>query len=63
MGQTPHSYGTLTGLTEPWAIMKVQSTGLSGAIMVVAVVAPVTEYYGGQIIVLSTPYILPTVHG
>ena len=45
--QTPYGYGTFESLTKPWPIMKPYASGLSGAVTVLAVVAPVTEYYRG----------------
>ena len=49
---TPHSYGAFTGLTKSWPIMKAFAIRLNGAVPVVAVVTPVTEYHGGKNIVL-----------
>ena len=42
--------------------MKSYATGLSGAVPVVAVVAPVVEYHGEQIIVLPTPCAWLVIH-
>ena len=55
IGRSPHGYCTLTGLTKPWPIMQSHATRLGGAVLVVAMVAPVAEYHGGQIMVLPTP--------
>ena len=44
---SPHGYCTLTGLTKPWLIMQMCAAGLSSAVSVVAMVAPVAKYHGG----------------
>ena len=54
IGHSPHGYGALTGLTKPWPIMQMHATRLSGTVFVVSMVALVTKYHRGQIIVLPT---------
>ena len=53
---SPHSYCTLTGLTKLWPAMQMHAAGLSSAVLVVAMVALVTKYHRGRIIVLPTPH-------
>ena len=55
VGSSPHGYCAFTGLAKPWPIVQSHATGLGSAVFVVAVVAMVTEYHGGQIIILPTP--------
>ena len=55
VSHSPHGYCTLTGLAKPWPIMQSHATGLGSAVPMVAMVAKVTEYHGGRIIVLPTP--------
>ena len=61
IGRSPHGYCAFTGLIKPWPIVQSCATGLGGTVLVVAMVAPVAEYHGGQIIVLPAPYTWPVV--
>ena len=56
VGHSPHGYCTFTGLAKPWPIVQSHAARLGGAVLVVAVVAMIAKYHGGQIIVLPTPY-------
>ena len=47
IGHSPHGYCALARLTKPWPIMQSCAARLGGAVLVVAVVAPATEYHGG----------------
>ena len=55
VGHSPHGYFAFTGLAKPWPIMQSCAARLGGTVFVVAVVAMVTEYHGGRIIVLPAP--------
>ena len=44
---SPGGYYTLTRLTKPWPIMQMHAAGLSNAVFMVTVVAPVVKYLGG----------------
>ena len=55
VSHSPHNYCALTGLTKPWPIVQSPATRLGSTVLVVAVVAAVTEYHGGRIMVLPTP--------
>ena len=55
VGHSPHGYCAFTGLVKPWPIMQSHAAGLGSAVLVVAVVAMVAQYHGGQIIVLPAP--------
>ena len=61
IGRSLHGYCALTGLTKPPPTMQSFVTGLGGTDSVEAIVAPVIEYCGGQIMVLPTPHIWPAV--
>ena len=41
--------------------MQSHAAGLGSAVLVVAMVAPITEYHGGKIIVLPAPFIWPAI--
>ena len=53
VSHSPHGYYALTGLAKPWPIVQSCATRLGSAVLVVAMVAMVAEYHGGQIIVLA----------
>ena len=55
VGHSPHGYCALTGLTKPLFIMQSCAAVLGSTVLVVAIVAMVAKYHGGQIIVLSAP--------
>ena len=42
---TLYGYSTFAGLAKPWPIIKLGVAGLSGAVLVVAMVVLVTEYH------------------
>ena len=52
VGHSPHGYCVITGLAKPWPIMQSHDAGLGGIVLVVAMIATVAEYHGGQIMVL-----------
>ena len=52
VGGSLYGYYAFTGLAKPWPIMQSCAAGLGGAVFVVAVLATVAEYHGGQIIIL-----------
>ena len=55
VGHSPYGYCAFTSLTKPWPIIQSHAAGLGSAVFVVAVVAIVTEYHVGRIIVLPIP--------
>ena len=57
VSHSPHGYYALTGLAKPWPIVQSHATGLCSAVLMVAMVATVAKYHGGQIIVLPAPCI------
>ena len=62
IGCSPHGYCALTGLTKPWLVMQMPAARLSSTVFVVAMVAPVTKYYRGQIIGVPAPHTWLVVH-
>ena len=61
IGHTPHDYCALTRLIDLWPIMQMSATGLSGTVSLVEVVALVTKYRGGCLIVLPSPCTWPLI--
>ena len=55
ISHSSHGYSILTRLTKPWPIVQTCTARLSDAVSVVAMVAPVAKYHGGQITVLPAP--------
>ena len=61
ISHSPHGYCAFTGLTKPWPIIQSCAARLGGTVLVVAMVAPVAEYHGGQNMVLPTACTWPVI--